>query len=76
MLEYVGDDLADVYYQTFRICFTDVFGNNMYHDLKENGDSIFVTQDNKQVCLEELYLFLSRKTNRQIAVIKLKLKPR
>ncbi|KAG6448074.1 hypothetical protein O3G_MSEX005305 [Manduca sexta] len=48
MLEYTGDDLQDVYYQTFRICYQDVFGNNIFHDLKENGDNIFVTQENKK----------------------------
>ncbi|XP_045459726.1 ubiquitin-protein ligase E3A [Melitaea cinxia] len=48
LLEYTGSDLEEVYYQTFRICYTDVFGNNIFHDLKENGDDIFVTQENKQ----------------------------
>lgn len=51
MLEYTGDDLEEVYYQTFRICYNDVFGNNIFHDLKKDGDSIFVTQDNKKVCI-------------------------
>lgn len=51
MLEYEGADLEEVYYQTFRICYQDVFGNNIFHDLKENGDSVFVTQDNKRVSL-------------------------
>lgn len=49
MLEYTGSDLEEVYYQTFRICYQDVFGNNIFHDLKENGDNIFVTQENKKV---------------------------
>ncbi|CAH2091795.1 unnamed protein product [Euphydryas editha] len=48
LLNYTGSDLEEVYYQTFRICYTDVFGNNIFHDLKENGDDIFVTQENKQ----------------------------
>lgn len=49
MLEYTGSDLEEAYYQTFRICYTDVFGNTIFHDLKENADNIFVTQENKQV---------------------------
>ncbi|KAM3968245.1 ubiquitin protein ligase E3A [Aphomia sociella] len=47
MLDYTGDDLEEAYYQTFRICYQDVFGNNIFHDLKTDGDSIFVTQENK-----------------------------
>ncbi|XP_047519295.1 ubiquitin-protein ligase E3A [Pieris napi] len=62
MLEYVGDDLADVYYQTFRICYTDVFGNNIFQDLKENGDSIFVTQDNKREFVDLYAEFLLNKS--------------
>lgn len=49
MLEYVGSDLEEVYYQTFRICYQDVFGNTIFHDLKEDGDNIFVTQESKTV---------------------------
>lgn len=52
MLEYKEPDLEEVYYQTFRICYQDVFGNTLFHDLKENGDSIFVTLDNKKEFIE------------------------
>ncbi|XP_047989880.1 ubiquitin-protein ligase E3A [Leguminivora glycinivorella] len=48
MLEYNDDDLEEVYYQTFRICHRDVFGNVIFHDLKEDADNIFVTQGNKK----------------------------
>lgn len=48
MLEYHDDDLEEVYYQTFRICHRDVFGNVIFHDLKEDADNIFVTQGNKK----------------------------
>ncbi|XP_072942235.1 ubiquitin-protein ligase E3A [Epargyreus clarus] len=54
MLQYNEDDLQEAYYQTFRIGYRDVFGNNIFHDLKQNGDSIFVTQDNKKE-FAELY---------------------
>ncbi|CAK1551648.1 unnamed protein product [Leptosia nina] len=62
MLDYTGADLTDVYYQTFRICYTDVFGNNIFHDLKENGDSLFVTQENKQEFVELYAEFLLNKS--------------
>ncbi|GBP48230.1 Ubiquitin-protein ligase E3A [Eumeta japonica] len=48
MLEYKDDDIEEQYMQTFRICVQDVFGNPMFHDLKENGDNLFVNQDNKR----------------------------
>ncbi|XP_028163894.1 ubiquitin-protein ligase E3A [Ostrinia furnacalis] len=62
MLEYTGDDLEEVYYQTFRICYNDVFGNNIFHDLKKDGDSIFVTQDNKQEFVDLYADFLLNKS--------------
>lgn len=49
MLKYEGTDMEDVFMQTFRISYSDVFGNVLTHDLKDNGDKIFVSQDNKQV---------------------------
>jgi ubiquitin-protein ligase E3 A len=33
--------------QTFKICYQDVFGNTLYHELRPDGDNIFVNQDNK-----------------------------
>lgn len=58
MLEYEGSDLEEAYYQTFRICYQDVFGNAIFHDLKEDGDSIFVTQENKRVNIKILAFLL------------------
>ena len=49
LLEYVGEDIEDVFMQTFRISYKDVFGSTLTHDLKEKGDSIPVTQENKKV---------------------------
>jgi ubiquitin-protein ligase E3 A len=34
---------------TFKIGYTDVFGSNLSHDLKENGGDIPVTNGNKKV---------------------------
>uniref|UniRef100_A0A1B6GCP1 Ubiquitin-protein ligase E3A n=1 Tax=Cuerna arida TaxID=1464854 RepID=A0A1B6GCP1_9HEMI len=48
MMEYEEEDMESVFVQTFRVCYTDVFGSVLHHDLKPNGDSIFVTQDNKK----------------------------
>ncbi|CAH0717338.1 unnamed protein product, partial [Brenthis ino] len=62
MLEYTGNDLEEAYYQTFRICYTDVFGNNIFHDLKENADNIFVTQENKQEFVDMYADFLLNKS--------------
>lgn len=48
LLEYTGnvqDDLT----LTFQISHTDLFGNPMLYDLKENGDQIPVTKENRQV---------------------------
>ncbi|XP_026746335.1 ubiquitin-protein ligase E3A [Trichoplusia ni] len=58
MLDYTGNDLEEVYYQTFRICYQDVFGNAIFHDLKEDGDNIFVTQENKREFVEMYADFL------------------
>ncbi|XP_022814301.1 ubiquitin-protein ligase E3A-like [Spodoptera litura] len=58
ILDYTGDDLEEVYYQTFRIWYTDAFGNAIFHDLKEDGDNIFVTQDNKKEFVEMYADFL------------------
>lgn len=49
ILDYDGDDIEDVFMQTFRISYQDVFGNVLTHDLIENGDLILVNHDNKQV---------------------------
>ena len=49
--------MEDVFVQTFRIGYQDVFGSNLHHDLKPDGDQILVGQHNKQVS----YLFISSK---------------
>lgn len=49
ILEYNEPDLEDVFMQTFRVSYQDVFGTVINHDLKENGDQANVTQENKYV---------------------------
>ncbi|KAL8617103.1 hypothetical protein ACOMHN_014273 [Nucella lapillus] len=48
LLSHEGDDLEEVYMQTFRIGFKDIFGNDVQHNLKEGGADIPITQANKQ----------------------------
>ncbi|KAJ8675961.1 hypothetical protein QAD02_011747 [Eretmocerus hayati] len=48
MLDYQNDDMADTFMQTFKVGYKDVFGSPLYHDLKENGDEIYVCQENKR----------------------------
>lgn len=47
MLEYSDPDLEDVFMQTFRISYQDVFGTIIHYDLKDKGDNLPVTQENK-----------------------------
>lgn len=49
LLEYSEPDLDEVFMQTFRISYQDVFGSTITYDLKENGDQLSVTQENKYV---------------------------
>lgn len=49
LLEYNSDDVEEMFMQTFRISYQDVFGSIINYDLKENGDEIMVTKENKYV---------------------------
>lgn len=49
LLEYNDNDIEEAFLQTFKVCYTDVFGNTLFQELKEAGDQIFVNQDNKKV---------------------------
>lgn len=48
LLEYTGDVEKDMML-TFQISHTDLFGNPVLYDLKEEGQQIPVTKDNRQV---------------------------
>ena len=51
ILEYTGDIENDIM-ATFEVGYQDAFGQNLTHNLKENGSTIAVTHENKQVhCL-------------------------
>lgn len=48
LMEYTGDDMSEIFMQTFRVAHRDVFGSISFHELKENGDELYVTQENKK----------------------------
>ncbi|XP_055378771.1 ubiquitin-protein ligase E3A [Condylostylus longicornis] len=52
MLDYTEVDMEDVFMQTFKISYTDVFGNLVEHELKEGGADILVNQENKLEFIE------------------------
>ena len=58
MLEHDGDaeKFKETYMATFQVSYSDVFGTLHTHDLKEGGDTISVTKDNRQVREIESYL--------------------
>ena len=70
MLDYEGEDFEDVFMQSFQISYDDVFGSTITHELKENGDSIPVTQANKHVCnrLSRNITSIVRLTNMYVTV--------
>lgn len=52
MLDHPENDMEEVFMQTFRICYKDVFGNTLDHELKPEGDKLLVNQDNKHEFVE------------------------
>uniref|UniRef100_A0A1Y1KR63 Ubiquitin-protein ligase E3A n=2 Tax=Photinus pyralis TaxID=7054 RepID=A0A1Y1KR63_PHOPY len=62
MLTYTEPDLEEVFMQTFRISYTDVFGTMIHHDLKEDGDNVNVTQENKHEFIDLYADFLLNKS--------------
>ncbi|KAF5287693.1 hypothetical protein FQA39_LY15793 [Lamprigera yunnana] len=62
MLTYREPDLEEVFMQTFRISYQDVFGTVIHHDLKEDGDNINVTQENKHEFVDLYADFLLNKS--------------
>lgn len=62
MLDYEENDMEDVFVQTFRITYQDVFGDTITHELKPEGDSIFVNQENKYEFVELYADFMLNKS--------------
>lgn len=54
MLEYEGSVEEDMMI-TFQISQTDLFGNPLMYDLRENGDQIPVTNENRKVSFKNLW---------------------
>ncbi|KAI6647271.1 Ubiquitin-protein ligase E3A-like [Oopsacas minuta] len=48
ILSYKGEDFEDTYMLTFMITYTGPFGDSIEHNLKEDGDNIPVTKDNRK----------------------------
>lgn len=61
LLEYEDNDIEEAFLQTFKVCYTDVFGNTLFQELKEAGDQIFVNQDNKKEFVDLYADFLLNK---------------
>ncbi|XP_055907876.1 ubiquitin-protein ligase E3A isoform X2 [Eupeodes corollae] len=71
MLEYDGSDMEDVFLQTFKITYSNVFGETVEHELKANGDTIAVNQENKQEFVDLYSDFLLNKSiDRQFKAFK------
>ncbi|XP_068148896.1 LOW QUALITY PROTEIN: ubiquitin-protein ligase E3A [Drosophila tropicalis] len=49
MLDYQGQDMEEVFDQTFRISYSNVFGEMVEHDLVPNGKELAVGQHNKKL---------------------------
>ncbi|XP_076347770.1 ubiquitin-protein ligase E3A-like [Tachypleus tridentatus] len=58
LLDYEDSDIEDVFMQSFRITYQDVFGTLLTQDLKENGEKLLVNQVNKQEFVEMYADFL------------------
>ncbi|XP_033157414.1 ubiquitin-protein ligase E3A [Drosophila mauritiana] len=49
MLDYQGQDMEEVFEQTFKISYSDVFGDVVEHELVPNGQDVLVGQHNKEL---------------------------
>ncbi|CAH1114233.1 unnamed protein product [Psylliodes chrysocephalus] len=61
LLEFDEPNLEEVFMQTFRISYQDVFGSTIDYDLKENGEKINVTQETKYEFVDMYADFLLNK---------------
>uniref|UniRef100_A0A182T4I7 Ubiquitin-protein ligase E3A n=1 Tax=Anopheles maculatus TaxID=74869 RepID=A0A182T4I7_9DIPT len=62
LLEYTENDMEEVFMQTFKIAYRDVFGTILEYELKPDGDKMFITQDNKQEFVELYSDFMLNKS--------------
>ncbi|XP_034241266.1 ubiquitin-protein ligase E3A isoform X1 [Thrips palmi] len=62
LLEYEGDDMEETFSQTFRVCYQDVFGSVLHHDLKEGGEHISVNKQNRREFVDLYADFLLNKS--------------
>lgn len=71
MLEYEEPDMEEVFMQTFKISYKNVFDEVVDHELKHGGEDIAVSQDNKQEFVD-LYsdFLLNKNIERQFKAFK------
>ena len=50
ILSYEGEDFEGVYMLTFNVSYTAPFGETLDFNLKEDGENIPVTKENRKVC--------------------------
>ncbi|XP_052120401.1 ubiquitin-protein ligase E3A isoform X2 [Frankliniella occidentalis] len=62
LLDYEGDDIEETFSQTFRVCYQDVFGTVLHHDLKEGGEQIPVNKANRREFVDLYADFLLNKS--------------
>lgn len=62
IVNYIGDDMSETFMQTFRVGYKDVFGSVLFHELKDKGDEIYVSQENKKEFVDLYADFLLNKS--------------
>lgn len=62
MLDYEDDDIDEVFMQTFKISYSNVFGEVVEHELKSGGADIVVDQHNKEEFVDLYSDFLLNKS--------------
>ncbi|KAG0727025.1 Ubiquitin-protein ligase E3A [Chionoecetes opilio] len=67
LVEYEGDDLEEVFMQTFRVGYQDVFGTSLTHDLKTDGTTFSSARPPNMYEFVELYadFLLNKMVERQ-----------
>ncbi|KAL7640296.1 UNVERIFIED_CONTAM: hypothetical protein RMT77_009710 [Armadillidium vulgare] len=71
LLNYEENDMEEIFLQTFRVGYQDIFGASLVHDLRPDGNNIFVNQQNKKEFVSMYADFLLNKNvERQFSAFK------
>ncbi|XP_015043330.2 ubiquitin-protein ligase E3A isoform X2 [Drosophila pseudoobscura] len=65
LLDFEGENMEDVFDQTFKISYSNVFGEMVEHELVPHGDVVLVGQHNKQLFVDLYADFLLNKNIQQ-----------